>query len=160
MTHNGSKKCNFWWLEWNNYFVKKKKVWPILIKLFQSLTISWAANEWMLWRKRDSLTNDIWINKRGLFLLWKSFYEFQFLLILMSNYDHIWNIIQMFSFYERFFFWFCGLYVLPPLTGCCCCCCSRLSLSQKWHIWLSLNSCWKSLFLLNEMKIPKFESHW
>lgn len=21
----------------------------------------------------------------------------------MSNYDHIWNIIQMFSFYERFF---------------------------------------------------------
>jgi len=104
MTHNGSKKCNFWWLEWNNYFVKKKKVWPILIKLFHSLTISWAVNEWMLWRKRDSLTNDIWINKRGLFLLWKSFYEFQFLLILMSNYDHIWNIIQMFSFYERIFF--------------------------------------------------------
>lgn len=42
----------------------------------------------------------------------------------------------------------------------CCCCCSSLSLSQKWHIWLSLNSCWKSLFLLNEMEISKLESHW
>lgn len=45
--------------------------------------------------------------------VWKSSYEFQFLLILMSNYDHFWNNIQIFSFFSQL-----GLWVIRAADVC------------------------------------------